>query len=113
MSADETTWRHAWCTALGDIELDVERAESLLHAVHAGQDLPSSEELLHARWEAPRGLGPLPLTLVERATALLARQQEVARGLSEAVHTNRQHARAAAAHRRSAAAVPVYLDVAL
>lgn len=108
-----TTWNVVWADALDAIQLDVDRAEALLAAVHAGSDLPASEDVLTARWDPPRGLGPLPLPLVRRAEALLARQQEVARRLAEATHTNRLHARAAVALREKPAAVPVYLDVAL
>lgn len=109
----DAAWDQAWSQALNDIEMDVEAAEQLLLAVRSGRELPSSEQLLRGRWEAPRGLGPLPLPLVARASALLERQQEVARRLAEACHVNRRHARVAVAHREAVPAVPVYLDVAL
>jgi hypothetical protein len=108
-----TTWDAAWDAALTDLELDVHRAEALLRAVHAGAELPSSQDVLRDRWDPPRGLGPLPWPLVERARAVLARQQQVAQQLVEATHVNRRHARAANALRDRSVSTPVYLDVAL
>lgn len=113
MAVHPEEWDEAWSRALADIELDVGKAEQLLCDIHAGRDLPPSDQLLQARWAPPRGLGPLPLPLVARATALVARQQEVSRRLAEATHVNRRHARAAGALREGAPAVPVYVDVAL
>lgn len=113
MSPDAPGWQDAWSQALSDLEMDVDGAEQLLRAVHAGRDLPPSGLVLESRWEPPRGLGALPRPLVERATNLLARQQEVSRRLAEATHANRRHARAAIALREGAPAVPVYLDMAL
>ncbi len=107
------TWDDAWSRALDAMELDVDSTESLLVALHAGQDLPSADEVLTARWEPPGGLGPVPRPLIERATALVRRQQELSLRLVEATHVNRRHARAAVALREKAPAVPVYLDVAL
>ncbi len=107
------TWDEAWSRALDEMELDVEATETLLVALHAGQDLPRAEDVLSARWDPPRGLGPVPRPLIERATALVRRQQELSLRLVEATHVNRRHARAAVALREKAPAVPVYLDVAL
>ncbi|GAB2677827.1 hypothetical protein [Thalassiella azotivora] len=111
--ADGAGWHEAWSRALHGMELDVVQAEALLTAVHAGADLPSPDEVSRRRWSPPTGLGPLPIALQDRAAALLARQQEVGRRLAEAAHTNRQHQRAAVAHREAPPAVPVYVDVAL
>ncbi len=108
-----STWEAAWACALDTMQIDVEAAERLLGALHADQDLPQADEVLAARWTPPGGLGPVPRPLVERATALVRRQQELALRLVEATHVNRRHARAAVSLREQAPAVPVYLDVAL
>lgn len=107
-------WQHEWESALEALELDVRSCEGLLHALHAQQDLPDGDAVMRARWQPPATIGPIPRPLVERATALLHRQQDVARQLALAAHRNRQHLKVAEqAGGGARAAAPVYLDVAL
>ncbi|WP_185972481.1 hypothetical protein [Georgenia yuyongxinii] len=54
----------------------------------------------------------MPASLRTRAAALLERQTEVARQISEAASMNRRQARAVQAMRASGPARPVYVDMA-
>ncbi len=76
MSADE--FHAAWVAALGDLELEVVRAEELLRTGRQGSDMPP--------WEPPSLPGPLPFDLRERAQALLDRQLRTAQELTLAMH---------------------------
>ena len=93
-----------WAAALTDLELDVAEAEASLHADHA--PAPSTD------WQPPTNLGPLPASLRTRAEALLARQTEVARQVTEAAALSRRHARAVQSMRANGPARPVYVDMA-
>ncbi|MGW6132493.1 hypothetical protein ACWFNE_20900 [Cellulomonas sp. NPDC055163] len=98
-------WEAAWSHALTELELDVEQAEALLRADHAGP-----VRLRAQPWVPPTGLGPLPAPLVERVQALLDRQLDVARRTAEAALLSRRHLVAVDAMRERPPAVPVYLD---
>ncbi|WP_062137921.1 hypothetical protein [Demequina aestuarii] len=76
-----------WDDAIAALALSVEHAENLLDAGEAPEHLP-------ARWSAPRGLGPIPLELVDTARALLARQGIASQRLAAAARDSRQHDRA-------------------
>ena len=100
----ESGWDVAWAQALEALELDVAEAERTLALGHIAHDPPRDP------WAPPAGLGPLPLALVERASALLDRQLELATRLAEAADLSRRHSRAAEALRSRPPASPVYLD---
>jgi hypothetical protein len=85
----EQDWAQAWTDALSALEMDIAACERLLHAVHAGTDLPDSDGTLGA-WVPPTGIGPLPETMAERARTVLARQLEVAQALAQAASQSRQ-----------------------
>jgi hypothetical protein len=94
MSAATTTvlekaWMQAWTDALTVLEMDVAACERLLHAVHAGADLPDADGTLGS-WVPPADLGPLPESMGERARIVLARQLDVAQELALAVSQSRQ-----------------------
>jgi hypothetical protein len=84
-----TDWTQAWTDALTVLELDVASCERLLHAVHAGTQLPDADGTLGS-WVPPTNIGPLPETLQERARTVLARQFEVAEALAAAATRSRQ-----------------------
>lgn len=95
-------WVSAWEQALHDLELDVERAEALLRAVHA--DAASAAKTASAPvWVAPVGLGLLPQSLLERARQVHTRQLAVAHEIAAAAVRSR---RELAVARRLAGPVP-------
>lgn len=100
-----TSFRDAWESALTSLEVDVAAAERMLALDRIAETAPAS------RWTPPTGLGPLPLSLADRATALLERQIEVGRRLAEAAELSRRHLKAAHAMRATAPSAPVYLDL--
>lgn len=104
MTTEVATWDAAWAAALTELELDVATAEQMLVLGHIADHPPRDP------WAPPVGLGPLPAALVERATALLDRQLELATRLAEAADLSRRHSRAAQALRSQPPAVPVYVD---
>jgi hypothetical protein len=97
------TWEDAWDAALRTLELDVAAAEALLSLDHIADAPPRP-------WAPPAGLGPLPVTMAERARLLLDRQIEAGRRLAEAADLSRRHLRAVHGMRATAPSVPVYLD---
>ena len=72
--------RLAWERALDELEAFTYLAESQLRALRPVTDGP---------WSLP-DLGPIPVDLVERARALLARQQHVLEQLTTAMERVRQ-----------------------
>lgn len=104
-------WNAAWAEALDDLELDVDRAEELLGAIHAGRSLTDTVAALSRSWSPPSSLPPLPATLRERASGLLARQLEVGAALAcAAVLTRRQAEVAGKVRGREERARPMYVD---
>ena len=97
-------WDHAWAHALGELEMDVAEAESMLAIDRV------FEEKVRDPWTPPVGLGPLPAHLVERARTLLARQLDVSRQLTSAALNSRRHDRAVSHLQVTSPAPPVYLD---
>ncbi len=97
----------SWNIELDRLELDVMRAE---------RALPQGDPVRTDSWYPPAVIGPVPPALVERALALLARQeaclQEMDRRLGGAA---RQAAMAAAISRATVDhhASPVYVDEAV
>ena len=96
-----------WETALDRLELDLMRAEKLLH--HEGS--PTLES-----WDEPDLDGPVPDDLYDWAVELRARQESLQAALAARLGTiRREHAFADRVERatgRSAGRVrPVYLDV--
>jgi hypothetical protein len=87
--APDRDWTRAWTDALTVLEMDVAACERLLHAVHAGADLPEADGTLGS-WVPPTDLGPLPESMEERARTVLARQLEVAQALASAASESRQ-----------------------
>jgi hypothetical protein len=110
-AAAPTQWDRAWVRALDDLELDVAAAERLLGQVHAGVDAPRPD--LSGRWTPPSGLGPLPASLRERATALLHRQIEAARAVTVELGATRRHAVAVQAMSVRPEARPLFVDRAM
>lgn len=103
-----TTWSTSWSDALAALELDLDRAESLLAANRSPAAL---DDLPRTPWVPPLPLGPLPGGLRARAEAILARQLRVADQLARAVAAGRRELQlaqlmgSAAADRR-----PAFLD---
>ena len=104
MSGADPDWRAAWAGALDELELDVVRAEELLHDPAAAIEGPA------AAWEPAPGLGPLPEDLRARAGLLLDRQLAVAEALVKAMLGNRQHAELVERFVAHDEAGPAYLD---
>lgn len=98
------TWAVAWGDALDALEIDLALAEQMLTLDRIAADPPR-------RWAPPANLGPMPASVVDRARALLDRQFEMSRRLSEAAALSRRQLNAATALRTRSEAVPVYLDV--
>lgn len=71
-SADASDWRGAWCSALDELELEVERAEAMLRVDHI-----DTSEVDAVAWRTP-ALPPIPPDMVERARIVHARQLDVA-----------------------------------
>jgi hypothetical protein len=103
MPTSDVTWDAAWEAALSALELDIETTEHMLVLRDISADPPDP-------WAPPAGLGPLPVALADRVTALLDRQVEVSRRVAEAAHLARRHSRAAQAMRSVPPAQPVYID---
>jgi hypothetical protein len=110
--AAERDWTQAWTDALTVLEMDVASCERLLHAVHAGTDLPEADGTLGS-WVPPAEIGPLPESMQERARTVLARQLEVAQELAIAASQSRQQiAFADKVQTGRSPARPVYVDMA-
>ena len=108
----EQDWTRAWTDALSALEIDVAACERLLHAVHAGTELPDADGTLGS-WVPPTDIGPLPQTMVERAHTVLARQLEVAQALAQAAsQSRRQLAFADRVQTGRRPARPVFVDAA-
>ncbi|GAA3795332.1 hypothetical protein [Cellulomonas soli] len=102
-----TGWDQAWARALDALELDVEQVErDLVHAHLVEADALTAP----APWQPPADLGPLPVSLRERAQAVLDRQLDAARRTAEALVASRRHAQVSQAMRPRQVEVPVYLD---
>jgi hypothetical protein len=102
--ATTDTFRQRWEAALTELELDVVEIEMMLAEDHV--------PFATSRWEPPRGLGPLPEPLRERAQELLDRQSEVAQRLSEALVLSRRQARLTDILKAGGPRRPVYVDAA-
>lgn len=100
----ELEWDGAWARALGELEMNVADAESMLAVDRI------FEETSRDPWTPPVGLGPLPAHLAERARTLLARQLHVSRELASAARNSRRHDRAVSHLQATTPAPPVYLD---
>lgn len=108
-------WSSAWSDALADLEMSVAEAEALLASAHTAAAAPvplASAESALGRWTPPVGLGLLPVSLAERAAALLDRQLRVARELAEAAAHSRRQLRAIEGMRATSETGPVYIDTA-
>lgn len=108
----------AWAQALDELELEVDRAERLLRAVHdpgshhPGEAFDESGAALDVPWVAPRIREPLPASMVERAQLLLERQLATAGRLATAMTTSRRHMDVVETLAR-AESRPMYVDQAL
>ncbi|GAA1137785.1 hypothetical protein [Nocardioides aquiterrae] len=93
-----------WETTLDRLELDVILAERKL-------DDPTAPDL--EPWDEPNLAGPVPLDLVDRALAILARQRAVEARLAATAQGLRRHQDFASRVDRATArgAQPVYLDM--
>jgi len=105
------SWGSAWSEALAELELSVDQAEAQLAAIHRHEPAAAITAVGSAHpWEPRRGLGPLPASLRTRAQALLDRQLDTARRVTEVANLSRRQAQAAEGMRSRPPAVPVYLD---
>ncbi|WP_432535506.1 hypothetical protein [Kineococcus arenarius] len=108
--AGDTAWRRSWAAALDRVELDVDAAERLLGALHAGA--AAAEAVVPPVWAPPALTGPVPDEHAERARLLLQRQLDVSEQLARAlVHTRTQVAALRKLER--AEPQPVFVDRAL
>ncbi|HEY0187053.1 MAG TPA: hypothetical protein VGC67_06160 [Cellulomonas sp.] len=118
-AAHEDDWRRAapdsgagpahergWLAVLTELEDAADHAERLLELARRSDETPPAA----VWWQPPRGLGPLPAGLAERAGALVERQQDLQRRTAESVVERRRSLRTAQALRTRPASVPVYLD---
>ena len=102
-----------WETALDRLELDLMRAERLLHHDRS----PALDSPVINDWDEPDLDGPVPDDLYERAVELRARQESLQAALASRLGTiRREHAFAARVERATGRAAgrserPVYLDV--
>lgn len=99
----------SWVSTLDALERHVEVAERLA----SGQaPAPTAEDLATPDWETPRLEGLVPALLVDRALALLARQEAVREELERALERNRREVaelgRPATDGRRRG---PAYVDI--
>lgn len=82
-------WVSAWEGALDGLELDVERAEALLRAVHAGE-MGAGATPATAAWLPLSRLGPLPESMLDRARQVHTRQLSIAGEIASAVVRSRR-----------------------
>jgi hypothetical protein len=104
--AELDDWTAAWTAALDDLELDVQQTELML-----ASSLPAVALTQSRQWVAPTGLGPIPLSLHERARRINARQLETAKRLTLALSATRRESDLA--HRLSQFGphhAPLYVD---
>lgn len=98
------SWNAAWESALDDLELTLEETEHLLQGGHP----PATS----TPWTPPVMPCPLPAEMVDRARALLARQQDVTTRAAQAAVSARSSASyVGRVTENRAASRPVYLDV--
>jgi len=97
-------WDHAWAHALGELEMNVAEAESMLAIDRV------FEESARDPWTPPVNLGPLPAHLVERARSLLARQLTISHDLASVARDSRRHHQAVSHLQGTMPAPPVYFD---
>ncbi|NTV38506.1 MAG: hypothetical protein HGA51_00895 [Demequinaceae bacterium] len=103
-ASEPVEWVDAWSHALGELEMDVAEAESMLAVDRV------FEEKARDPWTPPINLGPLPAHLAERARTLVARQLFVSRELASAARNSRRHDRAISHLQVTSPTPPVYLD---
>jgi hypothetical protein len=102
----------AWVRALAEMERGADHAEDLLRQARRPEATDVEVDVAVTEpWSAPRGLGPLPLTLAPRAAALVERQRDLVRRTAEQLGEHRRLLRTSDGLRTRAAAAPVYLDV--
>ena len=103
-------WRHAWVTALDELEADVEVVEKMIEDDHRSQELPTPTP-----WAPPAGIGPLPLELRPRADQIMARQLAAAQAAATAITANRRQTAFAALVEVGTAgkSIPSYVDYAM
>lgn len=104
----EPSFEQAWRDALAGLELDLDRAESMLRVVQDGA--PPQDVTGLGSWAPPTGLGPLPESLVERARVVLARQLAVVEDLTTAAIHSRQRVELHRRLRADAVSRPLFVD---
>ena len=97
-----------WATELDRLELELHQIERQKLDRAGAFDLQPA-----LSWEEPRDLGPIPPSLTTRARDILARQQQVAAGLNDALDriARQQRYTARVTQVVNAAQLPVYLDI--
>jgi hypothetical protein len=106
----------SWESVLAALEADLAACRRLLgrdgSGEHdAGRQARAGLPPAVVRWAAPKGLGPLPESLAERARALEEAQRAVAARLGEARSSAADHLAALRAVPSARQGAPVYLDV--
>ena len=98
-----------WATELDRLELELHQIER--HQLDSTTGAFDLQPVLS--WEEPRDLGPIPPSLVPRARDILARQRQVAAGLSDALDrvARQQRYTARVTQAVNTAQQPVYLDI--
>lgn len=98
-----------WATELDRLELELHQIER--HQIDRTTGAFDLQPVLS--WEEPRDLGPVPPSLMPRARDILARQQQVAAGLNDALDRvgRQQRYTARVTQVVNAAQLPVYLDI--
>ncbi|MBA3782061.1 MAG: hypothetical protein H0X12_09460 [Nocardioides sp.] len=98
-----------WATELDRLELELHQIER--HQIDRTTGAFDLQPVLS--WVEPRDLGPIPPSLMPRARDILARQQQVAAGLSDALDriARQQRYTARVTQVVNAAQLPVYLDI--
>lgn len=100
-----------WTDVLDRLQGELESAEAVLLADEPDERGEPDEAARPRAWQAPAGLGPMPVEVAQRARALLARQGVLTEHLTAAAALTRRHLVAASALDARPPGVPVYLDV--
>ncbi|NKY10943.1 hypothetical protein HGA09_11085 [Cellulomonas hominis] len=92
------------------MEAAADRAEHLLRVARSSDREATADVAPTAPWRTPRGLGPLPAVLAQRAAALVERQRDLVQQTAQQLGEHRRSLRLAESMRTAPAPSPVYLD---
>lgn len=100
-----------WSSVLDGLEHDLAVAAELLNHGNVEGDPVSLEGTgLGGAWVPPKGLGPLPPHLAERARSVVSRQRDLVARLSEAAGEGRKQSQLVNSMKLDGRATPVLLD---